>query len=130
MATLVEAMFMAELKNLLLTAGHDRANLEMPVGIHVADGSEQFVRINGQEQMLKKEDMFIADAQSIISCIIYGPDQRTRINSETRQVLFTTYAPPGIDPIAVDNHLQDIEKYVRLITPTATTEMLTVFGTE
>jgi DNA/RNA-binding domain of Phe-tRNA-synthetase-like protein len=88
------------------------------------------VRINGQEQMLKKEDMFIADAQSIISCIIYGPDQRTRINSETRQVLFTTYAPPGIDPIAVGDHLQDIEKYVRLITPTATTEMLTVFGTE
>ena len=129
-AVLVEAMFMAELKNLLLTAGHDRATLEMPVGIQVADGSEQFVRINGQEQLLKKGDMFIADTQSIISSIIYGPDQRTRINPDTGQVLFTTYAPPGIDPVAVGDHLQDIERYVRLITPAATTEMLTVFGTE
>jgi DNA/RNA-binding domain of Phe-tRNA-synthetase-like protein len=126
-ASLVEAMFMAELKNLLLTAGHDRAKLEMPPSIHVANGSEQFVRINGQEQILKKGDMFIADAQGIISSIIYGPDQRTRINPDTQQVLFTTYAPPGIDPVTVGDHLQDIERYVRLITPAATTEMLKVF---
>jgi len=129
-ASLVEAMFMAELKNLLLTAGHDRAMLETPLGIHVADGSEKFVRLNGQEQRLKKGDMYIADGQSIISSVIYGPDQRSRINPETRQVLFTTYAPPGIDPAAVGDHLRDIERYVHLISPTATTEMLVVFGTE
>ena len=31
--TLVESMFMAELKNLLLTAGHDMGRVEHPVGI-------------------------------------------------------------------------------------------------
>ena len=129
-ASLVEAMFMAELKNLLLTAGHDRALVERPVGINVSDGSEEYLRINGQEQLLKKGDMFIADAQGIMSSIIYGPDRRTRINSDTSQLLFTTYAPPGIDPAAVREHLRDIERYVRLIAPAATTEMLELFGTE
>ena len=129
-APLVEAMFMAELKNLLLTAGHDRALVERPVGINVSDGSEEYLRINGQEQLLKKGDMFISDTQGIMSSIIYGPDRRTRINTDTRQVLFTTYAPPGIDPAAVREHLQDIERYVHLIAPAATTEMLELFGTE
>ena len=33
-AALVEAMFMAELKNLLLTAGHDLDRLQLPIGLH------------------------------------------------------------------------------------------------
>ena len=47
-AALVEVMFMAELKNLLLTAGHDLEVLKPLVRIDVADGSENYTRINGQ----------------------------------------------------------------------------------
>ncbi len=96
-AALVETMFMAELKNLLLTAGHDLATLEEPVGIKIASGNEHYIRINGQEQTLKKGDMTICDASGIMSSVIYGPDQRTQISAGTHQVLFTVYAPPGIE---------------------------------
>ncbi len=96
-ATLVEAMFMAELENLLLTAGHDLEAVQMPVRLDVSNGSERYVRLNGQEQVMKAGDMMIADAQGIISSIIYGPDRRTQITSDTRQVLFTVYAPAGIE---------------------------------
>jgi DNA/RNA-binding domain of Phe-tRNA-synthetase-like protein len=51
-AALVEAMFAAELKNLLLTAGHDLDIVEPPVTLDVAQGHERYVRINGQEQQL------------------------------------------------------------------------------
>jgi len=129
-AGLVEAMFMAELENLLLTAGHDLETLQMPMKIDVAEGSERYIRLNGQEQELKPGDMMIADAQGVISSVLYGPDRRTRITSETRQVFFTVYAPPGIGKQAVCEHLQDIQANVLLVAPNATVELLEAYGTE
>jgi DNA/RNA-binding domain of Phe-tRNA-synthetase-like protein len=129
-AALVEAMFMAELKNLLLTAGHDWEALEMPVRLDVAEGSERYIRLNGQEQKLKAGDMMIADGQGVISSVLYGPDRRTRITSETRQVFFTVYAPPGVGREAVWEHLRDIEAHVLLVAPEAKVETMEVYGAE
>lgn len=128
-AALVEAMFMAEIKNQLLTAGHDWDELDQPVTLHAAQGDESYTRLNGQEQLLKKRDMFIADAQGVISSVIYGPDQRTRINSATQHVLFTVYAPAGIEKKRVEQHLMDIQSNVLLVAPDARTVALTVYGT-
>jgi DNA/RNA-binding domain of Phe-tRNA-synthetase-like protein len=128
-AALVEAMFMAELKNLLLTAGHDLEVLKPPVRIDVADGSENYTRINGQEQTPQSMDMFIADTQGIISTVLYGPDRRTRITSKTERVFFTIYAPPGIGVQPVDEHLRDIQTNVLLIAPEAEVELMEVYGT-
>jgi DNA/RNA-binding domain of Phe-tRNA-synthetase-like protein len=125
-AALVEAMFVAELKNLLLTAGHDLDVVEEPVRLDVSDGSERYVRLNGQEQVLKAGDMMIADARSVISSVLYGPDRRTRIAPHTRRVLFTVYAPPGIGERAVHEHLHDIEANVVLIAPRTQVEVLEV----
>jgi DNA/RNA-binding domain of Phe-tRNA-synthetase-like protein len=127
-AALVECMFMAELKNMLLTAGHDLGLLHMPVTADVADGSESYTRINGQEQVLKAGDMMISDAQGVLSSVIYGPDRRTQINAETEQVLFTVYAPQGIERQAVHSHLQDIQSYVLLVAQQAETIRLEAFG--
>jgi len=129
-AALVEAMFMAELKNLLLTAGHDLEAVQMPVKLDVAQGSERYVRLNGEEQELTPGDMMIADAQGVISSVLYGPDYRTRIIPETRQVLFTVYAPPGVGEQAVYDHLRDIQANVLLVAPEADVELLKVYGTE
>ncbi len=129
-ATLVEAMFIAELKNHLLTAGHDLESVEWPVGIDVAQGSERYVRINGQEQQLKSRDMMISDVAGIISSVLYGPDRRTRITPETKQVLFTVYVPPGIKEQVVSEHLRDIQANVLMIAPNAEVETLEVYGTD
>jgi DNA/RNA-binding domain of Phe-tRNA-synthetase-like protein len=129
-AALVEAMFMAELEDLLLTAGHDLESLQPPIAVYVADGSEQYTRINGQEQTLKAGDMFIADARGVISSVLYGPDQRTRITPGTRQVLFTVYGPAGIGAEAVHEHLAKILANVQLFAPTAMVKSLKVYGTE
>jgi DNA/RNA-binding domain of Phe-tRNA-synthetase-like protein len=128
-AALVEAMFMAELKNLLLTAGHDLDIIESPLRIDVAKGTESYIRMNGDEQRLKAGDMMIADMKGIVSCIIYGPDHRTRIRPETKRVVFTVYAPPGIEEREVTHHLEDIQENVAVIVPDATMELLETFGT-
>ena len=127
-AALVEAMFMAELEDMLLTAGHDLKTVQMPVGVDVADGSERYTRLNGQEQELKPGDMFISDAQDVLSSIIYGPDRRTRIMPETRHVIFTVYGVPGVEKQAVHRHLEHIQTNVLLFAPAAQVALLEVYG--
>jgi len=101
-AAIVEAMFMAEVKNLLLTAGHDLETIQAPVTLDVADGAderhpnERYTLLNGQEKVLKPGDMMMVDRQGVISSVIYGPDRRTQITLATRHAFFAVYAPAGI----------------------------------
>jgi len=121
---LVEAMFMAELKNMLLTAGHDLDAVAAPLEADAAVGTESFVTMRGDEQLLKENDMFIRDGTAIVSNIIYGPDKRTMITERTANVVYTVYAPPGVGAEAVRAHLHDIQRYVLLSCPSAATECL------
>jgi DNA/RNA-binding domain of Phe-tRNA-synthetase-like protein len=127
-AALVEAMFMAEVKNMLLTAGHDLDALHLPIRLDVTKGDEVYTLMRGQPQQVKPGDMMISDSLGIMSNIIYGPDQRTQIQAGTRNVIYTTYAPVGISAQAVTEHLQDIQEYVGLFAPDARVEMLQIFG--
>jgi len=118
---------MAELKNLLLTAGHDLEAIDMPIKLDVASGKEKYTLLNGQEKELLPGDMVISDLKGIISSIIYGPDQRTRIKPNTQEVLFTVYAPPGIEKFKVFQHLQDIQNYVHIIAAESEVELVKVY---
>lgn len=129
-SALVEAMFMAELKNGLLTAGHDLDLVQPAIMIDVSNGGEHYTVMRGADQQLKPGDMFIADQQGILSSVLYGPDQRTQISAQTKNVLFTIYAPKGVDPAVVKNHLEDIRELVLLVSPSAKVEILQVFGAE
>jgi DNA-binding CsgD family transcriptional regulator len=51
-------------------------------------------------------------------------------NLSTRNALFTVYAPPGIEPLALHKHLEDIPTCVRLIAPQARTELLAIYSAE
>ncbi len=127
-SALVESMFMAEMKNLLLTAGHDQDVLQLPLTLDVSKGTERYTLMRGDEQVLKADDMFISDQSGVISSIIYGPDQRTQITASTRNVVFTVYAPAGIDVQTVDRHLRDIRDYIMLFAPQAQVELLDIYS--
>lgn len=118
-AALVEAMFMAETKNLLLTAGHDFEAVVEPVTLDASCGDEYYIRLNEQEQRLKPGDMMMTDSQGVISSVIYGPDYRTRIMPDTRHVFFVVYAPKGIKEEAIHLHLDDIRANVMIVAPEA-----------
>ena len=126
-AALVEAMFMAEMQDLLLTAGHDLDKLQLPLTLDVATGTERYTLLRGEQQTLKPGDMLIRDQTGVISTIIYGPDQRTQITPDTRSVIFTVYAPPGIDESPVTEHLQHIKENVMVFAPEAQVELLQVY---
>jgi len=126
-SVLVGAMFMAELQTGLLTAAHDLAILELPITADIALGNESYLRLNGTHQGLKAGDLYIRDGQSVLSSVIYGPDQRTRIQPDTTQVVYTTYGPPGISREQVLEELEILEGYLRLFAPQLKREVLGVF---
>lgn len=126
-AALVESMFMAEMQDLLLTAGHDLDVLQLPLTLDIATGTEQYTLLRGDNQILKTQDMMISDREGVISSIIYGPDQRTQITPATQNVVFTVYAPPGIDKQTVVEHLQHIKDNVLIFAPQAEVKHLEVF---
>lgn len=126
-AALVESMFMAEMQDLLLTAGHDLDAMHLPLILDAATGNERYTLLRGDEQTLKPGDMMISDQRGVISSIIYGPDQRTQITSDTQNVIFTVYAPPGINEQTVSDHLQHIKENVMIFAPQAQVELLNVY---
>ena len=129
-AALVEAMFLAELNSLLLTAGHDLETVQPPIRLEVAEGTESYTLLNGKEQLLKAGDMFMADAEGVISSVIYGPDRRTRITPETRQVFFGVYAVPGVANQTIQDHLEDIRDNIMIFAQEAEVDLLQVYATE
>jgi DNA/RNA-binding domain of Phe-tRNA-synthetase-like protein len=109
---------------MLLTAGHDLDVLQLTLTLDASKGNESYQLMRGEEQILKAEDMFIRDEVGIISSIIYGPDKRTQITSNTKNVIFTVYAPDGIEKQTVIDHLEDIQEYVKLFSPESQAEIL------
>lgn len=120
---LVQAMFMAELKDLLLTAGHDRDKITGEIRLEAASGDEVYTLLNGEQATCKPGDMLTADSKGVFCSIIYGQDSRTQITSETRAVLYVVYVPPGIEEDLIETHLQDLVDYVKIPFPGAETTL-------
>jgi DNA/RNA-binding domain of Phe-tRNA-synthetase-like protein len=125
---LVQIMFMAELKNMLLTAGHDLDKLDLPLVLDVSRGVETYTLMRGSEQQLKSGDMYIRDGKGILSDVIYGPDKRSSIDPKTLNSVYTVYAPAGIPQQAVLDHLQDMADYVRTASPEARIDLMEIYS--
>ncbi len=111
---LVEAMFIAELQNMLLTAGHDLDHVDLPLTLNIASGDESYILLNGKHQTLKQGDMMMSDSKGVISSVIYGPDNRTMISNTTKNLLFVVYTPNGVGEERVQSHLEDIRNTIAL----------------
>jgi DNA/RNA-binding domain of Phe-tRNA-synthetase-like protein len=116
---LVEAMFMAELESLLLTAGHDLDQINDPIRLDSSSGNEVYTQLRGKTVSCKTGDMVMADPQGVFCSIIYGQDQRTQITDRTRNVIYAVYVPPGINSDLIEDHLSDLEENVGLVSPEA-----------
>ena len=120
---LVTAMFTAELDNLVLTAGHDLAKVKGVIRLEVGRGHESYTRMNGEEQTVKQNDIYMADDEGVIAAILHGPDKRTRITAKTKNAVFCIYGVPGLAEETVASHLDRLEELVRLIDPTSQTTL-------
>jgi DNA/RNA-binding domain of Phe-tRNA-synthetase-like protein len=123
----VDAMFMAEMKNWLLTAGHDLAKISFPLNLKVATG-ERYNAINAKSVLTVPGDIMVEDGQGVISSILRGPDSRTSISGHSSRVLYTIYAPAGIEERLIIQHMEDIESYIKVISDKSIIRMKTIIG--
>ena len=123
---LLQSMFFNELESMLLTAGHDLNKLELPLHLNLAAGTECYQSISGRELTAAAGDMIMSDSTRVFSSILKGPDYDTRLTPDTRDVLFTIYAPPGIEAFKVKTALIRLEERIRAFAPGSITEILKV----
>jgi DNA/RNA-binding domain of Phe-tRNA-synthetase-like protein len=109
---LVQAMFMAEMKSFILTAGHDLDQTRGTINLDSSQGDEVYNILRGDRVTCKAGDMLMADSQAVICSVIYGQDQRTQITENTARVLYVMYVPPGIDRGDIETHILDLEQNI------------------
>jgi DNA/RNA-binding domain of Phe-tRNA-synthetase-like protein len=127
---LVDANFTAEVETLVLTAGHDVAQLRGPISMDVSRKDDVQTQMNGIFKELYAGDMIMRDAGGISCSIIYGQDHRSPISAETSRVLYVAYAPAGVPAELVDAHLRGVEENVRLFSPAVVVEQLRLLRAE
>ena len=119
---LVDANFAAELETLVLTAGHDVAQLKAPVLMDVARGGDEITQMNGARKDVPVGDMLMRDAAGVACAILRGQDNRSPISKDTTHVLYVAYAPDGVTEEQVRAQLDAMEKYVRMFSPDCVVE--------
>ncbi len=124
---LLQAMFLSELESMLLTAGHDLSQLQMPLQLKLASGNEVYQSISGKEVNAVGSDLMICDGTGVISSVLRGPDFKSRITETTVDVLFTIYAPPEIETEYIETNLRQLEARIKAFSPSSQTEVMQVF---
>ncbi len=122
----VEAMFLAEIKNLLLSAGHDLDLIAGELTVGIATEPLSYQGITGKEQQLVQHDLYLSDEKGIISSIMSGPDYRTRITDTTKNALYFVYGVPGVEEPLIRAHLKTIFEYLSQAIPSAVIQSLEV----
>ena len=114
-STHVDCMFMAELEDRILTSGHDRDTVQGGLVYDLADEGEVYVKLNGERQVLVKNDVVLRDDEGVLASVLFGPAARTSIGGETVNPLYFAWCPVGIDRETVDAHLSSIVKYLMMV---------------
>ena len=121
---LIQAMFMMEIKNQLLTAGYDCKNLPPSFSVSLADGNSSFIGIGEKKCLPPKNDIIFSAGRTILGSIICGPDHEHRIQNTTTDSLFAIYGVPGVTTEQMKQHLKDIQSVIRLLDPDAETDYM------
>lgn len=127
---LVSLMFLGELRHRILTATHDASSLRLPVSVGEADGTQIIRRMGGTERMLKPGDLYMADTEGVISSVLAGPDERTRVTERTTDAVYTTYVPPGVGVQALAGYLDDLDGMIRSVYPASRIDERRILGTQ
>ena len=96
---MVDAHFMAEMCAGILVAVTDYDRIEGNLVLDVAQAGETSIGMGGRQFITKEGEIVLRDEKDIICVLCQGADEKTRVKDDTRDVLFYSYAVPGINMI-------------------------------
>ncbi len=94
---MVDAHFIAEMCAGILVAVTDYDRVEGQLMLDVAREGETAAGMGGRQFTTKEGEIVLRDEKDIICVLCQGADEKTRVKDDTRNVLFYSYAVPGID---------------------------------
>ena len=96
---MVDAHFMAEMCVGILVAVTDYDRIEGMLTLDVARAGETAVGMGVRQFTTKEREIVLRDEKDIICVLCQGADEKTRVRDDTSNVLFYSYAVPGIDAV-------------------------------
>ena len=94
---MVDAHFLAEMCAGILVAVTDYDRIEGGLRLDTALQGETSAGMGGRQFTTKEGEIVLRDTKDIICILCQGADEKTRVQENTRNVLFYSYAVPGID---------------------------------
>ncbi|MBW1720459.1 MAG: hypothetical protein JRH13_03595 [Deltaproteobacteria bacterium] len=92
----VDAHIMAEMCAGILVAVTDLDRFEGRLTLDVAGEGEVSEGMGGREFQTKEGEIVLRDEKAIVCVLCQGADEKTRVRSETENVLFYAFGIPGI----------------------------------
>lgn len=96
---MVDAHFMAEMCAGILVAVTDQDRIEGGLTLDVARSKEVCAGMGGRRFTTVEGEIVLRDEKDIICVLCQGADEKTRVREDTRNVLFYSYAVPGIEGV-------------------------------
>lgn len=94
---MVDAHFMAEMCAGILVAVADNDRFEGELTLDLADEGEHCIGLGHRDMVTGQGEIVLRDEREIVCILCQGPDEKTRVTDDTRNVLYYAYAVPGID---------------------------------
>jgi len=94
---MVDTHFMSEMCAGILVAVTDFDCFDGALTLDIAPEGEICRGMGGREFITKKDEIVLRDEEDIVCVLAQGADEKTRVNENTRRVLFYAYAVPGIE---------------------------------
>ncbi len=91
----VKALLLSEMSTGILMGAQDAAAIKGPLVCDLAEEGESF-RGMRSEVLCRKDEIILRDSEGIIATLFQGPDRRTRLDKETRDIVFFVFSVPSI----------------------------------
>jgi len=109
---LVKALLLSEISTGLLMGAQDAAAIQGPLVCDLAEEGETFKGMRA-EVLCRKDEIILRDSEGIIASLFQGPDRRTRLNKDTKEIVFFVFSVPGISAADVQEGVETVRNLFR-----------------
>lgn len=108
----VKALLLSEMSTGILMGAQDAAAIKGPLVCDLAKEGETF-RGMRSEVLCRKDEIILKDSEGIIASLFQGPDRRTRLNKDTKDIVFFVFSVPGITATDVQEGVESVRSLLK-----------------
>ncbi|HET8892253.1 MAG TPA: phenylalanine--tRNA ligase beta subunit-related protein [Candidatus Angelobacter sp.] len=108
----VKALLLSEMSTGILMGAQDAAAIKGPLVCDLAKEGETF-RGMRSEVLCRKDEIILKDSEGIIASLFQGPDRRTRLNKDTKDIVFFVFSVPGVGATDVQEGVESVRSLLK-----------------